>query len=174
MTPPLSWCSFIVFFLGSGSGSWSYWEINFPVRYSVYKLMGTGINDSTRESSTKLGGKKKEVERTFKMSSFRRISAVESFLMILLELRRKKTSRKGLNSSWVKNIAEKVLFKKSLQWMKEIDYQKKNIWEAVKHTDKVRIIINQDELDWQRKLKEIQISFLVVLVQANKKRTMYN
>lgn len=61
--------------------------------------MGTGINDSTRESSTKLGGKKKEVERTFKMSSFRRISAVESFLMILLELRRKKTSRKGLNSS---------------------------------------------------------------------------
>lgn len=39
--------------------------------------------------------------------------------------------------------------------------------------DKVRIIISQDELDWQRKLKEIQISFLVVLVQANRKRTMY-
>lgn len=57
--------------------------------------------------------------------------------------------------------------------MKKIDYQKKNIWEAVKHMDKVRIIISQDELDWQRKLKEIQISFLVVLVQANRKRTMY-
>lgn len=87
---------------------------------------------------------------------------------------KKKTSRKGLNSSWVNNIAEKVLFKKSLQWMKEIDYQKKNIWEAVKHMDKLRIIISQAELDWQTKLKEIQMSFLVVLVEMNKKRTMYN